>query len=230
MTIAFLNQVLATSVLWAISGSAALLLGLALALGSVSSARPLRKMSDVVTLLTRGVPTSLLVVAAGLIALPHRPPAWLPNPFPGTSSGMSLLAWAVVIALAFGSAGHLAVIFRSGYRSLGAARLEQVTVLGLPVRHRVAVVGREAAAASLAPTGARMVHHLHNTAFAALFPVVDLFGWIQQGAYETFEVTRYVAIGAAAYIVLSLLIWGGARLLEYRLGSPNRASAAAGAL
>jgi ABC-type arginine/histidine transport system permease subunit len=75
-----------------------------------------------------------------------------------------------------------------------------------------------------------MVHHLHNTAFAALFPVVDLFGWIQQGAYETFEVTRYVAIGAAAYIVLSLLIWGGARLLEYRLGSPNRASAAAGAL
>jgi ABC-type amino acid transport system permease subunit len=92
------------------------------------------------------------------------------------------------------------------------------------------VVAREAAAASLAPTGARLVHHLHNTAFAALFPVADLFGWIQQRSYETFEVSRYAAVGAAFYIGLSLLIWAAARGLEQRLSGSTRRVPAAGVL
>jgi ABC-type amino acid transport system permease subunit len=211
------TQASATVVLWAISGTAALSLAVVLSLGSLAGAATWRRMADAAILLSRGVPTSLLVITAGLAALPHQPPDWLPNPFPGTSPGMSLLAWAVTIALAIGSAGHLAVIFRSGYRSLGAARLAQLTVLAIPTRHRIPAVAREAAAASLAPTGARMVHHLHNTAFAALFPVADLFGWIQQRSYETFEVTRYAAAGAAVYIVLSLVIWAATDGLERRL-------------
>jgi ABC-type amino acid transport system permease subunit len=213
------TQLLATIVLWGASAFLALAIGVTMAAGSISRSRVFCAPSDGFILLTRGVPTSLLVVAAGLAALPYRPPTWLPNPFPGTSPGMALLAWAVTVALALGSAGHLAIIFRTGYRSLGATRLTQITVLGLPSGQRIALVARESAAASLAPTGARMVHHLHNTAFAALFPVADLFGWVQQRAYETFEVTRYAAIGAATYIVLSLLIWAATRALEHRLGA-----------
>lgn len=211
------TQVWATVVLWAISGGAALSLAATLAMGSLSNSVLSRRVADAVILVSRGIPTSLLVIAAGLAALPHQPPGWLPNPFPGTSPGMTLLAWAVTMALALGSAGHLAVIFRSGYRSLGTARLTQLTVLAMPARHRLPAVAREAAAASLAPAGTRMVHHLHNTAFAALFPVADLFGWIQQRSYETFEVTRYVATGAAIYIVLSLLIWLATQGLERRI-------------
>lgn len=224
------TQVSATVVLWALSGFAALSGAVVLALGSLGTAAASRRTADAVILLSRGVPTSLLVIAAGLAALPHQPPDWLPNPFPGTSPGMALLAWAVTIALALGSAGHLAVIFRSGYRSLGGARLAQLTVLAMPARHRVPAVAREAAAASLAPAGARMVHHLHNTAFAALFPVADLFGWIQQRSYETFEVTRYAAVGAAVYIALSLLIWAATQGLERRLRGVGTSPRLLGAL
>ena len=217
-----ITQLLATIVLWGISGLAALTIGVVLAVGSQSTTALVRRGAEGAMLVTRGVPTSLLVVAAGLAALPHPVPAWLPNPFPGTSPAMALLAWAVVVALAFGSAGHLAVIIRTGYLSLGAGRLAQLRVLALPGRHRLWVVGRESAVASLAPVGARMVHHLHNTAFAALFPVVELFGWVQQQSYETFEVTRYAAIGAALYIGLSVLIWAATRALEARIGARPR--------
>jgi ABC-type amino acid transport system permease subunit len=216
------TPLLGSVVIWAISGSLALVFATALAVGSIGRSRPVRAAADTVILLTRGIPTSLLIIAAGLAALPHRPPGWLPDPFPGTSPGMTLLAWAVTVALAVGSAGHLAVIFRTGYHSLGEIRLDQLAVLAVPPTQRLRLIARESAAASLAPTGARMVHHLHNTAFAALFPVADLFGWVQQQAYETFEVTRYAAIGTGLYIVLSLLIWAATRTLEHRLGAGRR--------
>lgn len=225
MPSALLTPILGTVVIWTASGIAGLTLAAVLATGSLSRSQFARRPSDLVILLTRGVPTSLLVVVAGLAALPHVPPTWLPNPFPGTSDGMVLVAWAITIALALGSTGHLAVIFRSGYRSLGTARLEQARILGLSRWLRFRLLARESATASLPPTGARMVHHLHNTAFAALFPVADLFGWVQGRSYETFEVTRYATIGAGVYMALSFLIWAATRAIEHRLGirRPNSA-------
>jgi ABC-type amino acid transport system permease subunit len=214
-----LTPILGTVILWAASAIAALMLAAVLATGSLSRSSLARRPADLIILLTRGVPTSLLVVVAGLAAMPQVPPAWVPNPFPGTSDGMVLVAWAIVVALALGSTGHLAVIFRSGYRSLGTARLEQVRILGLSRWRRFRLLVRESATASLPPTGARMVHHLHNTGFAALFPVADLFGWVQGRSYETFEVTRYATIGAGVYVVLSFLIWATTRTIEHRLGA-----------
>ncbi|GAA1028671.1 ABC transporter permease subunit [Virgisporangium ochraceum] len=222
MPSAILTPILGTVIIWAASAIAGLTLAALLATGSLSQSPLVRHPADLVILLTRGVPTSLLVVVAGLAAMPQVPPAWMPNPFPGTSDGMVLVAWAIVVALALGSTGHLAVIFRSGYRSLGTARLEQARVLGLSRWRRYRLLVRESATASLPPTGARMVHHLHNTAFAALFPVADLFGWVQGRSHETFEVTRYATIGAGVYVVLSFLIWTATRILEHRLGTRRR--------
>jgi ABC-type amino acid transport system permease subunit len=219
MVATLITPVLGTVVLWAVSILVAVALAGLLAAGSLSRARGIRVPADIAILLTRGVPTSLLVVVFGLAAIRYPPPDWLPNPFPGTSAGMALLAWAITIALALGSTGHLAVIFRTGYLSLGSARLDQIAVLGLSPGQRTRLLVRESAAASLAPTGARLVHHLHNTGFAALFPIVDVFGWVQQGANETFEVGRYAAVGAAVYVAMSLLIWASTRMIEYRLGS-----------
>ena len=229
MTSAFLGQIGGTVVIWLLSGGLALGLALALSAGSLAPRRATRLLSDGVITLTRGVPTSLLVVSAGIIAIRYPAPSWLPNPFVGTSTGLSLVAWAVTIALALGSTGHLAVIFRTGYLALGSARLEQATLLALTPGRRFSLLLRESASATTAPLGARLVHHLHNTAFAALFPVADVFGWVQQQANETFEVSRYVAIGVATYVILSLLIWVIFRGLEYWLALPERAVASGSA-
>jgi ABC-type amino acid transport system permease subunit len=213
----FVAQTLGTTVLWSLSGAIALVVAVVLAAGSLQRGRLPRLAAGAVITLTRGVPTSLLVVAAGIVCLTMPAPGWLPDPFPGTTHGMALVAWGVTAALAFGSTGHLAIIFASGYRLLGAARHEQARVLGLGPLRRLRLMARETAASSLAPVGARLVHHLHNTAFAALFPVADLFGWVQERANETFEIGRYATAGVAGYMVLSFSIWALCRGLEHRL-------------
>jgi ABC-type amino acid transport system permease subunit len=227
MTSDFLDQVFGTVIIWMLSAFGAVGLALLLSARSMSPRRAVRLPVVAVINMTRGVPTSLLVVCAGIIAIRFPAPTWLPDPFPGTRPGLALVAWAVTLALMVGSLGHLAVIFRTGYLALGSARLEQATLLGLEPARRFALLLRESAAATVAPLGARLVHHLHNTAFAALFPVADLFGWVQQRANETFEVSRYVGIGVGTYVVLSLLIWAGFRGLEFWLGRPERAARSA---
>ena len=54
-----------TLVLWGLSAALAILLGLGLAAGSISSRRPVRALARSVINFTRGVPTVLLVLVAG---------------------------------------------------------------------------------------------------------------------------------------------------------------------
>lgn len=203
-----------TVALWAISGTGAVLIAALLAAGALGRSRVGRAASGVLTTLTRGVPTSLLVVAGGVAAAGITSPGWLPNLFPGTPDGLEVVSWSIVVALALGSAGHLAVIFETACRTLGTSHRDQLALLALsgPAQFRLMV--REAARTGLAPTGARLVHHLHNTAFAALFPVAELFGWIQLQASASFDVTHYVLTGAVVYVVLSAAVWLGFRMLE----------------
>lgn len=206
--------VAATVVLWLISAFAAVLLSLILAALSLARSGPSRLIGEGIITITRGIPTSLIVVAAGVISIQVAPPAWLPSPFPGTIQAMSLVAWAIVAALALGSAGHFAVIFRTAYAALGRFRIEEARVLALSPRHRLSLIARETGATAMSPAGARLVHHLHNTAFASLFPVADLMGWVEGNANLTFQVTRYVTAGAAMYVALSGLIWLSTKALE----------------
>jgi ABC-type amino acid transport system permease subunit len=204
----------ATVVLWVISAFAAVVLGLMLATLSLARNAPSRLIGEIIITVTRGIPTSLMVVAAGVISIQVPPPGWLPDPFPGTIQAMSLVAWAIVIALALGSAGHFAIIFRTAYLALGRFRIEQARVLALSPLHRFSLLARETGSTAMSPAGARLVHHLHNTAFASLFPIADLMGWIEGNANLTFQVTRYVTTGAAMYVALSGLIWLSTKALE----------------
>ncbi len=215
---------LATGVIWAVSGGLAVVLGVLLVACSISSSSARRLTGGLVITLTRGLPTSLLVVAGGITATRLPAQRWLPNIFPGTPDGLQAVAWAVTVALALGSAGHLAVIFQTSHAALGRCRIEQATVLGIPQLQRLGLLAREAALTALAPTSARLVHHLHNTAFAALFPIVDLFGWVQERASATFDVTLYALIGAGIYVVMSGCIWAAGRSLEgwLTLGSRSK--------
>jgi ABC-type amino acid transport system permease subunit len=206
-----------TVVLWATSGALACLLGLFMTAGSLSMHRPLRFVARAAVNLTRGVPTSLFVVSAGIIMIRLPAASQLPGLFPGTPAGFQHVALAVMLALALGSAGHLAEIFRAARASLGHARLDQARALGLSRLTRAVLMARESAAVALPPTGARLVHHLHNTAFAALFPVTDLFGFVQHQASTTFRVAHFALVGSAVYVVLSGLIWLSFRGLEASL-------------
>ena len=206
--------------MWASSGALAVLVGLILAAGSLSLSRSLRLLARTGVNLTRGIPTSLFVIAAGIGAMHLVSVSDLPVVFPGTTAAFQHLAWAIMLALALGSAGHLAEIFLAARSALGRPRLEQAAVLGLsPLRH-AAVIARECAAIALPPTGTRLIHHLHNTAFAALFPVADLFGAIEGQASATFRIFHFALLGCAIYAVLSGLTWLLFRVLEAAFAPP----------
>lgn len=204
--------------LWAFSAALAVALGFLYALGTGHKAS--RPLASAAIHLTRGIPTSLLVVFGGMACLRVPNPPRLPVIFPGTSPEFQFCAWGIVLALALGSSGHLAVIFRTAWESGGRRHLEQARVLGLTTRGQLQLAGREVLPQAIGATGPRLVHHLHNTAFAALFPVVDAFGGVVEQANETFEVGRAVALGAVIYIVMSQTIWLMTRALESWLRPP----------
>jgi ABC-type amino acid transport system permease subunit len=201
-------------VIWLVSGALSCLLALALTLGSLSANSTAKAVSRSVINFTRGVPTSLLVIAAGITMFRLPAAIDLPTIYPGTPDAFQHVAWGIVVALAAGSAGHLAEIFRSARAALGHYRLNQATALGLSRSRRALLLAREAAVIALAPTGTRLVHHLHNSAFAALFPVTDLFGFIQAQANATFRVLDFALLGCLVYIVLSGLVWLSFRGVE----------------
>ena len=209
-----------TMVLWAVSGGFAILLGLIMSAGSLSGHRLWRLAARASVHFTRGVPTSLFVIAAGIGMMRLARAPELPRFYPGTAAAFQHVAWGIVLALALGSAGHLAEIFRAARQALGRYRLEQATVLGLSRFGRGALLARECAAIALPPTGARLVHHLHNTAFAALFPVTDLFGHVLAESNATFRVFYFTLLGCAIYVILGGLIWLFTRILEAALVPP----------
>jgi ABC-type amino acid transport system permease subunit len=214
--------------LWITSAFLACSLGVIMAAGS--RYRFTRVVASAAINVTRGVPTSLLVVAIGMLCL--RVPAipWLPEIFPGTSQPFQFCAWGITTALALGSSGHIAVIYLTAWNSVGSRLMDQARVLGLPIRVQASVIGREAAPLVVGALGPRLVHHLHNTAFAALFPVTELFGGVVETANETFQVAEAVAVGALVYIVMSQAVWVGSRALEARLRPPRARAADRAAL
>src|SRR5690349_7765633 len=110
-------------VLWVVSGSLAVALAGLLAVLSRSRQAVPRWAAEAAITLTRGVPTSLLVVTAGIAAVRLPPLRPLPVLFPGTPAEFQATAWLIVLALALGSAGHLAVIFRTAAATVGRQRL-----------------------------------------------------------------------------------------------------------
>lgn len=205
-----------TVLIWATSSVIALVLATLLLAGSDATRPALRLFARAVVDTTRGMPTSLLVLGAGLgaLRLGTRP---LPALFPGTPAHFQLVAVAVVAAVGIGGAGHLTEIFRSARAAVGTSRLEQVHLLGMPPPRRWLLVVSEAAPTALAPTSARLVHQLHNTAFVAFFPIADVFGFVRSEASRSFDVMEVVLVGCLTYVVLSGLIWSASRSIEMAL-------------
>ncbi|MEO0443905.1 MAG: hypothetical protein AAFZ92_09225, partial [Pseudomonadota bacterium] len=205
-----------TVLLWLYSAVLAIMFAIGLCFGSLSLNPIIYFTSRFLILLGRGIPTSLYVVAAGIICVRLMPSLQLPEIFPGTLPAFQIVGLTIVVVLAFGSAGHLAEILLAGRRSIGRERLAQMQIMGLDWKTRVSLTFRESAPQVLPAISARLVHHLHNTAFAALFPVVELFGVVQSGINRSFAVALWVGVGAGLYILLSSAITAAGSALEQR--------------
>ncbi|HYH17095.1 MAG TPA: hypothetical protein VD995_00630 [Azospirillum sp.] len=221
------HAALATVTLWAVSAALSIALALMLAHGMHGSGPLVRRGAGAIVNATRGVPTSMLVLAAGMLAMASGGGLPVPAIFTGTIGPFQHVAWAIAAALALGSCGHLAVIFHAAYGALDAGRRDQLLLLAHHPVRKAAILLREVLGIVLPPTGARLVHHLHNTAFASLFPVAELFGLIRGQSEASAQVFLFAAVGALTYAGLSLGIWALVRGLEAALVPPVRTAEAA---
>jgi ABC-type arginine/histidine transport system permease subunit len=198
------------------------MLGVALAAGGASGRLWIRSISWLVINVIRGIPTSIVVIAAGVMGMQVASPVTLPTLFPGTAPEFQYIGLLIAFAVALGSAGHLAVIFIASRETVGRHVIAQAKIMGMSSARRNRLLFQESARAAMPATGARMVHHLHNTAFAGLFPVFELFGLLEERITLTFQVWEYLLLGAALYVGLSGVIWLCALGLEKWLGGDLR--------
>lgn len=207
----------ATVVLWLVSAVMALGLALTFAIFPKRGGRLPQAIASALINVSRGVPTSLYVLLAGVAAM-HLP-LWQGAPvvFLDTLPVFQVVALAVCLALAFGSAGHIAVLIRSSWEAVPLKTRQQLNVLDLGLVTRIGLALSECAPTFMPPLSARLIHHLHNTAFASLFPVADLFGMIKGAADTSARVAFYVSVGALTYLLLSWAIWQGLRWIEVTL-------------
>lgn len=215
------HATLATLTLWATSAALSIVLALVLVRGINSPLRPVRWVSAAVINTTRGIPTSVLIIAAGMLALGSGARLPLPAIFVGTIAPFQHIAWAIVLGLALGSCGHLAMIFQAAYEALDTGRRDQLQLLAHHPLRKLGILLREILGVVLPPTGTRLIHHLHNTAFASLFPVADLFGLIRGQSEASAQVLLFTTVGALTYAGLSLAIWAAVQGLERAL-RPDR--------
>lgn len=206
-----------TVMVWCVSAVLALIAGFVLAIGLENKNWFIKTATAWIVNLSRGVPTSIYVILGGLLVMKGASDISLPAIFPGTVEGFEPIAWAITFALAFGSSGHLAEIFVASYASLGRAKLEQMDSTGFSLCQKLLLIVRECACTAFPPVSTRMIHHLHNTAFASLFPIVELFGSIQTSASTSFKVFEITLVGCLMYIILSGCIWAVFRFSETAL-------------
>jgi ABC-type amino acid transport system permease subunit len=164
---------------------------------------------------TRGIPTGFLVIMLGVFVLKFMPPINLEWKFPGTYSGFQALAWGAVIGLALGSSGHFAVIILAALGTVEVAFYDQMKLLDLSTHMQTRLIWHRIALSVGPPMCARFIHHMHNTAFVSLFPVIELFGVTRSLAINTTHVIEYMALATGIYTALSIAIWICFRYYEY---------------
>lgn len=201
------TAITASFLIWLSSSISSILIGLILVIAKNSEIHFIKKLSNFIIDLTRGIPTGFIVIGFGLGALRYLEFRELSSVFIGTLPSFQQMAWALVIALALGSSGHIAEIMHAAYSTLHPSLLEQTKILSLSLYSQILLIGREVLLPVLAPLGSRLVHHLHNTAFVSLFPVIDLFGYVKTQSNLSFRINEFVLLGSVIYILLSICIW-----------------------
>jgi len=198
--------------------SLAVVLGLGLGLMRVSSVRVLREVATFYVEVVRGIPMLVIlyyiafVGAPGLVELL----GWIG--FPISIRDLDFTARAI-LALTLGYSAFLAEIFRAGIESVHQGQLEAALALGHGrTGALVHVILPQAFRNALPPLGNEFVSMIKDSALVSALGVQDLtqLGKVYAaGSFQFFETYNVVAY---LYLVLTVGLSLGVRLLEHRLG------------
>ncbi len=202
--------------------SLAALLGLGLAVATLSRFMLLRQAARLYIEVVRGIPIIVLLLYVAFAAAPAAVAAWnwLTGPLgidPLRTRDLSLL-WRAIIALTIAYSAFIAEVFRAGLQAVDEGQIEAAKALGLSGWHRFRfVVFPQAFRMILPPLGNDFVAMVKDSSLVSVLGVADVtqLGKVTAaGNFRYFETYNLVAlIYLTMTITLSLIL----RRIEARL-------------
>lgn len=187
------------------SGLLALLLGIALALGTVGGNKSGKKLATIFTGVFRNIPPVPLLLFLSF-GLPHFWRSVSGGTFP---SGMEFHM--LVAGLALNTSAYVCEILRSGIRSVPIAQIEAGHALGIG-RFTIGlrIVLPQALRVSAPALATRLIHNMKNSSVALVLPLdlnrMELMGQSSRIAGQTFAWAEPLVFSAAVYLILSVLL------------------------
>ncbi len=202
--------------------SMAVIMGLGLAVATLSRFMILRQSARLYIEVVRGIPIIVLLLYIAFAAAPAAVSAWnwLTGPLgldPLRTRDISLL-WRAIIALTIAYSAFIAEVFRAGLQSVDEGQIEAAKALGLSGWHRFRfIVFPQAFRMILPPLGNDFVAMVKDSSLVSVLGVADVtqLGKVTAaGNFRYFETYNLVAlIYLTMTITLSLIL----RRIEMRL-------------
>jgi polar amino acid transport system permease protein len=199
-----LRGVVTTVYLAVVSFAIALVLGLIAGLGRVARNTILYTLATLYVEVIRGIPLLVIILYAQFVVAPAL----------GTNRNLVLSA---ILALAIGYGAYLAEVYRAGIESVERGQMEAGRSLGLSYRQTMRyIILPQAIRRVLPPLGNDFIAMLKDTSLVSVIGVEELTQLARIEGARTFDFFRAFTAAAVLYLILTLLLSLGVRLIERR--------------
>ncbi|MBM2575745.1 amino acid ABC transporter permease [Jannaschia sp. Os4] len=203
-----------------VSFAGACLLGLGIAVMSLSGSLVLRQAARFYTEIVRGIPILVLLLYVAFVLGPMLVAFWNWLGLPEARTRDFPLLWRAVMALVIAYSAFIAEVFRAGLQSVDAGQIEAAKALGLRPWHRFRhVVFPQAIRTILPPLGNDFVAMVKDSSLVSVVGVLDIaqLGKVTAaGNFRYFETYNVVAL---LYLTMTILLSLGLRRLERRMAA-----------
>ncbi|PLS18439.1 cystine transporter permease [Bacillus sp. M6-12] len=204
----FIEAMLLTLELTAVSILVGIVIGLFFALLKISNIKVLGWISDIYVYLVRGTPliVQIFILYFGI-------------------SGIFLIPdfWAAALALAFHNGAYIAEIFRGTIQSIDKGQMEAARSLGMSKSLALRrIILPQAFRRALPPLGNQFIIGLKDSSLAAFISMNELFNVATTLGSNNFDEMTYLLIVAVYYLILVAVLTLIVNVIERKLAVSDR--------
>jgi His/Glu/Gln/Arg/opine family amino acid ABC transporter permease subunit len=211
-----------TAFVTVVAFSAASVIGLLLAVGSLSRFMVIRQFARFYIEIIRGIPILVMLFYIAFVAAPALVVAinWVIEPlgFDAMRTRDLSLMWRAVLALTIGYSAFIAEVFRAGIQSVDEGQIEAAKALGLNGWQRFRnIIFPQAIRTILPPLGNDFIALIKDSSLVSVLGVADItqLGKIYAAGsfrfFETYNIVAYV------YLMMTVTLSLGLRHLERKM-------------
>jgi polar amino acid transport system permease protein len=203
--------------------AAASLIGLGLALMSLSSSIIVRQTARFYVEIVRGIPILVLLLYVAFVLAPGLVAFWNWLGLPEARTRDFPLLWRAVLALVIAYSAFIAEVFRAGLQSVDGGQIEAAKALGLRRWHRFRhIVLPQAMRTILPPLGNDFVAMVKDSSLVSVVGVLDIAQLGKLTAASNFRYFETYNVVALLYLTMTILLSLGLRRLERGLDRNRR--------